>query len=280
MPDAQRPEIGDDHVPLDGGWQTTVHRVGDNVYRSPSVWSRSVIELLGHLEREGFEASPRPVGSGFDDHGNELLTFVDGESPQPLPWSDDAIAHLGQMLAELHDSAQNFRPSPEPVWKHWFGRELGDPSRAFGHGDLGPWNIMAIDGTPSGIIDWDTSGPMDPVYELAQAAWLNVQLHDDDIAERVGLGDVHQRARQLAFMLDAYGLSAAERIGFVDKMVEVAVLDCAGEATEHGVTPETTCGIADDGYPFAWGLAWRARAAAWMLRNRNTLEAAIESPAV
>ncbi len=137
---------------------------------------------------------------------------------------------------------------------------------------------MAVNGMPSGFIDWDTAGPIDPTYELAQAAWLNVQLHDEDIAERVGLGDVHQRAHQLRVMLDAYGLVPTERKGFIDKMVEVAVQDSAGQAIEHAVTPETATGTAENGYPFAWGIAWRVRAAGWMLHNRNILESAIEAP--
>ncbi len=233
------------------------------------------MDLLRHLDRVGFAASPRPVGSGFDAAGNELLTYVDGESPQPLPWSDDAIVRIGELIAELHVALASFEPSAEAVWNDWFGRRLGDPRRGFGHGDLGPWNIMAVDGEPCGFIDWDTAGPMDPIYELAQAAWLNAQLHDDDVAPQVGLGDVDQRARQLRLMLDGYGLAHEERAGFVDKMVEVAVLDAAGEAIEHNITPETRDGAASDGYPFVWGIAWRTRSAAWMLRNRAALEAAL-----
>ncbi len=236
------------------------------------------MDFLGHLEAEGFTAAPRPVGSGFDDHGNELLTFVEGQSVQPEPWSEDAIVRLGELLASLHVAARTYAPPEGAVWKDWFGRHLGTPLAGFGHGDLGPWNIMAINHVPVGFIDWDTAGPMDPIYELAQAAWLNVQLHDDDIAASVGLGDVDHRARQLGLMLDAYGLSSAGRVGFVDKMVEVAVHDSAHEAIEHGVTPATTSGIAANDYPFVWGISWRVRSAAWMLRHRHQLEAAIATP--
>lgn len=267
--------IEHDAAPLDGGWQTTVHRRGDAVHRSASPWSRAVVAFLTHLETAGFAGSPRPVGTGFDEAGNELLSFVSGESPQPLPWNDEAIVSIGQMLADLHRVAADFVPAESDAWKDWFGRRLGDPTLGFGHGDLGPWNIMAIGGLPTGFIDWDTAGPLDPIYELAQLAWLNVQLHDDDIAARVGLGDLAQRAHQLGLLLDAYGLGSSQRIGFLDKMIEVAVYDAAGEAIEHDVTPDTTAGLAEDGYPFAWGMAWRIRSAAWMLRHRTTLERAI-----
>ena len=93
------------------------------------------------------------------------------------------------MLRELHDATTGFSPPTAAVWQDWWGRGLGDHSRAFGHGDLRPWNIMAIDGTPTGFIDWERAGPVDPIWELAQVGWLNAQLHDDDIAERLGLGD-------------------------------------------------------------------------------------------
>ena len=134
---------------------------------------------------------------------------------------------------------------------------------------------MAVDGIPSGFIDWDTAGSIDPTYELAQVAWLNVQLHDDDIAELVGLGSVGQRAGQLALLLDAYQMPAAERVGFVEKMVEVAVCAAAAEAIEREVTPMTTDGRAANGYPFVWGMAWRVRSASWMLRHRSLLATSI-----
>jgi hypothetical protein len=116
---------------------------------------------------------------------------------------------------------------------------------------------------------------MDPTYELAQVAWLNVQLHDDDVAQLAGLSDASQRADQLGLLLDAYCLPVSEREGFVDKMVEIAVRAAAGEAVEHAVTPMTTTGLAANGYPVAWGMAWRIRSAAWMLRHRSLLETSI-----
>jgi hypothetical protein len=70
--------------------------------------------------------------------------------------------------------------------------------------------------------------------------------------------------------LEGYELAAAERTGLVTYMIEFAIRDCAWEAIRAQVTPEST-----DATP-VWALAWRARAAAWMLRHRPTLEHAIE----
>ena len=261
--------------PLTGGWQTEVHRVGNHIRRRANPWSPAVIALLTHLADVGFAAAPRPVGDGFDKDGHELLTYVEGESPHPGPWSDEAIHRLGELVRRFHWATESFVAPRDPTWQHWFGRDLA-PTDQFGHGDLAPWNIMAVDGLPVGVIDWDTAGPFDHGWELAQVAWLNVQLHDDDVAERVGLGDANYRANQLRLLLDGYGLTAPERVGFVERVAAYATHDAANEAITHRVGPETTTGVAADGYPFAWGMAWRARSASWILRNKRLLEHAIE----
>jgi aminoglycoside phosphotransferase (APT) family kinase protein len=143
-----------------------------------------------------------------------------------------------------------------------------------GHCDAAPWNIVARGGRPVALIDWETAGPVDPLTELAQVCWLNAKLHDDDVAEREGLPPLADRARQLAAMVDAYGLSARQRRGFVDRIVEFAVGDTAAEADNAAVTPELTA------HPDAlWAMAWRARSAAWLLRNRRSLEAAVTAGA-
>jgi hypothetical protein len=100
--------------------------------------------------------------------------------------------------------------------------------------------------------------------------WLNAKLHDDIVAALEGLPPVTDRARQLAAIVAAYGLSARQRRGFFDRIVEFAVSDTAAEADQAAVTPELTA------HPVAlWAMAWRARSAAWLLRNRRPLEAAL-----
>ena len=145
------------------------------------------------------------------------------------------------------------------------------PDAIISHRDPGPWNIVARDGLPVGFIDWPTAGPTDRLDEVAGAAWLNAQLHDDDVAERQGLPDAAARARQLRVFLDGYGLATAERKALVTRMIEYAIRDCAAEAVRAGITPES-----GDPEPL-WALAWRARSAAWLLRHRPLLERAATS---
>lgn len=103
---------------------------------------------------------------------------------------------------------------------------------------------------------------------------MNAQLHDDDVAERNGLGRPEERARQLRLFLDGYGLPPVERTGFVDTMIEFAIHSARDEAVLGQVTPES--GAMDEkGYPVLWAVTWRARSVSWMLRHRSLLEAAV-----
>jgi aminoglycoside phosphotransferase (APT) family kinase protein len=173
------------------------------------------------------------------------------------------------MLRDLHRATASFRPPAEAAWFAWYGRDLGGPERVIGHCDLGPWNIVARDGRPAGLIDWETAGPVDPVVELAQLCWLNAKLHDDLVAEREQLPPAAERARQLAAIADGYGLPSGPRISLVERMIELAVCDAAAQADDPAVGPEATA------QPAAlWAMAWRARSAAWMIRHRRVLEAA------
>jgi aminoglycoside phosphotransferase (APT) family kinase protein len=255
---------------LSGGGRTLVHRDGDVVIRDTGPWTPAVHLLLRHLEQVGFAAAPRLVGSGFDASGREMLTFIEGEFTDRGPWTLDGAAALGRLLRELHQATSTFRPPADAVWFPWHARDLGGPVRVIGHCDVAPWNLVARDGTPVALIDWETAGPVDPLVELAQLCWLNAKLHDDIVADLEGLPPAADRARQLAVIVDGYGLTARQRRGFVDRMVEFAICDTAYEADDAQVTPDLTA------HPIAlWAMAWRARSAAWMVRHRALLEAAL-----
>jgi Phosphotransferase enzyme family len=247
----------------------------DVVYRDPGPWSKTVLALLRHLEQAGFAGAPRVIGSGFAPDGREMVSYIDGASPQPQAWAEDQVSEVGRLLRDLHAAARTFVPGPGAVWKPWFGRELTGSRPVFGHCDTGPWNIIAHDGRPVALIDFEFAGPVDAIWELAQAAWLNAQLHDDDIAEQHGLPDAAARARQLKLILDGYGLAQRDRTDFIGKMITFAVHDSRAEAASSGITPETTSATTPSGYPFAWAVAWRVRSASWMLTNRSLLERAI-----
>ncbi|MFC1717675.1 phosphotransferase [Candidatus Poribacteria bacterium] len=253
-----------------------VYRRGQVIVRETGPWTVAVHSLLRHLEDVGFAGSPRLVGSGFDAEGRETLSYIEGEFTQPGPWTLEGAAAVGQLLRELHEATASYHLAPDAIWGPWFGRPLGGPDRVIGHCDVVPWNIVARNGLPVALIDWDFAGPVDPLVELAQACWLNAKLHDDDVARRDGLPPLADRARQLRAMVDAYGLSTRQRSSFVDRIIEFVVHDTAEQANDAGVDPDTI-----DPEPVwgnkavVWALAWRARAAAWLLRHRSTLQNAL-----
>jgi thiamine kinase-like enzyme len=198
---------------------------------------------------------------------------VAGESPQPLAWSDESAWQIGRLVRQMHTATATFVDDALSSWRPWFARSLPTTRLVIGHGDLGPWNILAVD-VPVAFIDWDNAGPVDACWELAQIVWLNAQLHDDDVAAMNELPTLAQRANQARLILDGYGLERSDRVGFVDRMIEFAIRSTREEAINYNVV-ESSTSPGNDGFPVLWAVTWRARAAAWMLDHRQLLEATI-----
>lgn len=261
------------------GRVSSVSRRGGVVLRPVQRWTASVHALLRHLEEVGFDAAPRLVGDGRDGHGKEVVTYVEGTFVHPRAWSDEGVWQVGRLLRQLLEATSTFRPTAGAVWRPWWFRST-DPGAVISHADLGPWNIVARDGLPVAFIDWERAGPVDRRDEIAGTAWLNAQLHDDDVAELNGLPDAAARAAQLRRFLDGFELPAAEREGLVTRMIEYAIRYCAGEATQPS-TRDGTIGSpitmqSTDPTPL-WAMAWRARSAAWMIHHRTLLERTIRT---
>jgi hypothetical protein len=254
--------------PLSGGGRTAVIRHGDIVARGTGPWAPFVHALLRHLHDVGFEGAPQIVGSGFDEQGRELLTYLEGEVIDPAPWSDDAIFELGALMRRLHDATASFRVPENAIWRTWFGRGVGAPD-IIGHCDAAPWNIVSLDGKPIGLIDWEVAGPVNRLTELAMVAWNNAQLYDDDVAEMNGLPDAASRARQVRIFADGYELPADDRSGFVYRIIEFAAQSASNEVIEQKISLKTEYA------PRVWGIAWQTRSVGWLIRNRELLEAAL-----
>jgi aminoglycoside phosphotransferase (APT) family kinase protein len=254
--------------PLPGGDRDTVLRRGGVVVRETGPWAPAVHALLAHLEQVGFAAAPRVIGTGLDAQGRETLSYVDGEVINPAPWSDAAMHELGAVLHRLHDASASFRPPGDASWYPWFGRQVGTPD-IIGHCDAAAWNVVSRDGTPVALIDWDYAGPVDRLTEIAVAAWNNAQLYDDDVAAMNGLPDAAARMRQVRILADAYGLPPAERHRLADRIIAFAAESAAHEVIEQQIAPDTQHA------PRVWGIAWKTRSVAWLIRHRAMLEGAL-----
>jgi hypothetical protein len=205
-----------------------------------------------------------------------MLEYIDGSSPQPFAWSDEAVFEIGALLRELHTLSAKWEAPRGAQWQASFLRGLPGPESVIGHGDLGPWNILARDGKPIAFIDWDSAGPLDPLWELVHVIWQNAQLYDDDVSDLNQLPNAEARARQAGLIADGYGLGRSARVDFVDRMIQLAVRSAREEAIGHDVTPDTESPTTD-GYPILWAVTWRIRSAAWMLDHREMLRKTIES---
>ena len=246
-----------------------VQRDGDVTLRPSAPWTPAVHALLRHLESVGFTGAPRVVGTGLGADGRETVEFVSGEVLPRRVWSDEGIFQLGKLLRGLHEATDSFQPPPGAVWQESFLRSIA-PGRIVSHCDAAPWNVVARHGYPVALIDWELAGPVDRLSEVAHTGWLNAQLHDEGIAVRQGLPSAEQRARQLRLFADGYQLAAADRQALVTRLIDVAVLSCADDALEAKISPEAIGGL-----DLAWGVAWKARSAAWLVRHRELLERAL-----
>jgi hypothetical protein len=61
---------------LPGGFVNRVVRDGDTVRRNPGNRAEFVHELLRHFEQRGWTGAPWLLG--VNEHGREMLTFLDG----------------------------------------------------------------------------------------------------------------------------------------------------------------------------------------------------------
>ncbi len=206
----------DPETPLDGGADSTVVRVGQTVRRVRRSWSSAVLDLLQHVEREGFAGAPRALG--FDDQGREMLTYIDGEIGQNvglipdeggrfdsrLPdyvWRDDVLVHLGKLIRGYHDAAATF-PWAGRTWR----LEAHQPVETICHNDLTPWNTVFRAGLPVAFIDWDAAAPGPRAWDLGFIAWRWVPFWRDAKCRAHGLPTgVAEKARRFRLLLDAYG---------------------------------------------------------------------------
>lgn len=219
----------DPEIPLEGGADSKVVRVGQTVRRDARSWSSAVLDLLRHVERQGFAGAPRALG--FDDRGREVLTYIEGEVGQGagfipdeggrfdlrLPdyvWRDEVLVHLGALIRAYHDAAATF-PWSGRAWR----LEAGQPVETVCHNDLTPWNTVFRAGLPVAFIDWDAAAPGPRAWDLGFIAWRWVPFWRDAKCRAHGLPTgVAEKARRLRLLLDAYGCEP--EIGIVSAGIE------------------------------------------------------------
>lgn len=98
------------------GERTNVWRNGQVVLRETGPWASTVYALLNHLERVEFAGAPRGVGSGVDDQGRELLTYIERTFVHPGPWDESSLFKIGYLMRDLHQVSASFTIPVDAQW--------------------------------------------------------------------------------------------------------------------------------------------------------------------
>lgn len=208
-------------VPLEGGFQTDVRRIGDRVVRPAHATSRFLDSFLKHLTAVGFDGSPRSFG--FDAEGRHVVEYLEGRvatgKPPLWAWTDDVLVAVARLIRRFHDAAVTF--VPPAGWRTTPSIKplppiLGD-STVICHNDLAPWNTVFSGRQPRGFIDWDSAAPGTPSWDLAFALWHWVPLYPVERRQEVGADDVTDLPARSRRFLRAYGLPPQE--GWIDAVL-------------------------------------------------------------
>lgn len=209
-----------------------VVRVGGTVRRPHQPQSLAVAGYLDHLERAGFDGSPRYLGR--DDLGRDVLTYLDGQVPgdPPEPWaaSDALLASVGRLLRRLHHASdgyladRGFAAPAGTVWRRdTVPMTVPVPEltpEIVTHLDVTPQNTVVRDGRAVGLVDFDLAGPAPRLLDAYNTAMHWVPLRPDADVYPTWAG-IDQAARLRTFA-DGYGLTEAQRLALPDLGIERA----------------------------------------------------------
>ncbi len=191
-----------------------IGRRGGRLLRPMGPWSPAVHEYLRYLEAAGFDGSPRVLGTEDD---REILTFIDGDVANDPQWepghghrlppyarTEMALRGAAELIRRLHQAAAGFRPVITSYRFHPYPPTAGE---IVSHGDLGPWNTVYRAGMPVAFIDWDAAQPVEPLADLADAAWTFVPLAPPEQLAEAGFDPLPDLPARLRMFVDAYGLT-------------------------------------------------------------------------
>ncbi len=257
-----------------------VVRVGGTVRRPHQPQSLAVAAYLDHLERVGFDGSPRYLGR--DDAGRDVLTYVEGDvaGDPPEAWAADEalLPSVGALVRRLHEASAGFGAGTgfaAPAGSVW-GRDLVPPAQPapdpppelVTHCDVTPQNVVVRDGRAVALVDFDLAGPATRLLDVYNTAMHWVPLRDPADVWETWRG-VDQAAR-LRVLADGYGLDAAGRAAIVDLGVHRA------EITWHRMR------AAAEHLGGGWARMWSEgvgdqirRRQAWLAARRDELTAAL-----
>lgn len=202
---------------LQGGRENKIARVANTVRRPAGPWTESVHALLRHVRAMGFTAVPQPLG--FDDAGNEIVTFLEGKvCNYPLSTaaaSQEALVSAAQLLRAYHEATRSFLD--HDLGSHTWLLPTQTPVEVICHGDFAPYNVVLNGRQTVGIIDFDTAHPGPRIWDIAYALYRWAPLTHPQNPD--GLGDLETKISRARLFCDAYGFPTTQRHNLVDMMI-------------------------------------------------------------
>ena len=194
-------------IPLTGGRITKgVVKKGNQVLRPLCSNSAFVHDVLKWLEKKGVDLAPKFIG--ITDDRREIISFLDGTSPDNIGWfSDNQIHEAGKSIKRLHDGLSDFPGCTD--------------GKTVCHNDLSPCNFMFLYDLPYAVFDWDASTIDDPINDIAYAIWLWLDIGNDSTYDN-GFGPITPSVigKRAKIILDAYELERDKRDILISKIFE------------------------------------------------------------
>lgn len=88
--------------------------------------------------------------------------------------SDEVLVDVASMLRSFHDASASFTPQPSMEWMLSYPGE--DPHEVMCHNDVAPYNVIFVNGKPTGIIDFDTACPGPRLWDMVYTLYTFVPL--------------------------------------------------------------------------------------------------------
>ncbi len=194
---------------LHGGRAGKIWREGKTVRRPAGPWTPTVHRFLRHLRSKGFMSAPTPIAI---DGTYEVVSYVDGRVCEHLGdqdvGSEQMLASAGKLLRYFHRASEGFLETDRAV-QTWF-LQAQEPEEIVCHGDFAPYNVTAIDGIATGIIDFDTAHPAPALWDLAYAIYRWAPLSDP--SNHGVVFAVEEQFQRATIFCDAYGATHDERL--------------------------------------------------------------------
>ena len=203
---------------LTGGNVSKVYRSGTTVRRQLKEDSEKIHALLKHLEDKAFKYSPKFLG--IDEHGREILSFIEGECGNyPLKdymWSNEVLRNIAKMQRSFHDAVSDF--PFDKNWKRIDNTPQPQNAEVLCHNDFAIYNIIFNKEKPIGIIDFDVVGPGPRLWDIAYTLYTCVPLGRFYLSEKGekidydALSQADLRKERVRLYFESYGEKVAENL--------------------------------------------------------------------